>query len=157
MWLKADKTLAANDLQYLFFLESHSMGFKANKTLAANDLLTFFLFFIESHGMGFKAEKTLAAHPAWEPAHLDRIQRMYERDKNFTSVIIWSLGNEAGNNYNIFFFQQSSLEWIYISNEAGNHYNFSTNFSTVFSMVDLYHNPKPQALSPKPCTLNPKP
>jgi beta-galactosidase len=49
--------------------------------------------------MGFKADKTLAANPVWEPAHLDRIQRMYERDKNFTSVIIWSLGNEAGNNY----------------------------------------------------------
>ena len=52
---------------------------------------------IESHGMGFARDKTLAANPLWEAAHLDRIQRMYERDKNFTSIIIWSLGNEAGN------------------------------------------------------------
>ena len=51
---------------------------------------------IESHGMGFYS-KTLAANRAWERAHLDRVQRMYERDKNHACVIIWSLGNEAGN------------------------------------------------------------
>jgi hypothetical protein len=52
---------------------------------------------IESHGMGYAPDKTLAAKPEWEAAHLDRIQRTFERDKNFTCIIIWSLGNEAGN------------------------------------------------------------
>jgi beta-galactosidase len=33
---------------------------------------------------------------AWTPALLDRAARMVERDKNHPSVIIWSLGNEAG-------------------------------------------------------------
>jgi beta-galactosidase len=28
---------------------------------------------------------------------MDRIKRMYERDKNVTSVILWSMGNECGN------------------------------------------------------------
>ena len=51
---------------------------------------------VESHGMGF-GEKTLACHPDYHDAHLDRVQRMCERDKNHTSIIIWSLGNEAGN------------------------------------------------------------
>ena len=51
---------------------------------------------IESHGMGF-GDKTLACHPDYHDAHLDRVQRMCERDKNHTSIIIWSLGNEAGN------------------------------------------------------------
>ncbi|MEV4684825.1 glycoside hydrolase family 2 TIM barrel-domain containing protein [Streptomyces kurssanovii] len=32
----------------------------------------------------------------WTPALLDRAARMVERDKNHPSVIIWSLGNEAG-------------------------------------------------------------
>lgn len=50
---------------------------------------------IESHGMGY-GEKTLAKNPAWEAAHLYRTQRLIERDKNHASVIIWSLGNEAG-------------------------------------------------------------
>lgn len=34
--------------------------------------------------------------PAWEPACLDRIHNMVQRDKNHPSVIFWSLGNEAG-------------------------------------------------------------
>lgn len=32
----------------------------------------------------------------WEKELLDRTQRMYERDKNHTCVIMWSLGNESG-------------------------------------------------------------
>jgi len=51
---------------------------------------------IESHGMGYKPDVTLANRPEWKKAHLDRIQRMVERDKNHPCVIIWSMGNEAG-------------------------------------------------------------
>lgn len=51
---------------------------------------------IESHGMGYKPERTLGNNPSWKAAHLDRIERMMERDKNHPSVIIWSMGNEAG-------------------------------------------------------------
>jgi beta-galactosidase len=50
---------------------------------------------IESHGMGYE-ERTLAKNPLWGAAHLDRTMRMVERDKNHASIIIWSLGNEAG-------------------------------------------------------------
>ena len=32
----------------------------------------------------------------WSVAFLDRIERMFERDKNHTCVIMWSLGNEMG-------------------------------------------------------------
>ncbi|MEV4754483.1 glycoside hydrolase family 2 TIM barrel-domain containing protein [Micromonospora sp. NPDC049559] len=34
--------------------------------------------------------------PAWRDVYLDRMRRMVERDKNATSVVMWSLGNEAG-------------------------------------------------------------
>ena len=50
---------------------------------------------IESHGMGYGPE-SLAHVPSWKAAHLDRTLRMFERDKNHASVIVWSLGNEAG-------------------------------------------------------------
>ena len=50
---------------------------------------------IESHGMGY-GPKTLGQPPEWKTAHVDRVTRMVERDKNHPSVIIWSLGNEAG-------------------------------------------------------------
>ena len=54
---------------------------------------------IESHGMGY-GEKTLAKVPEFEAAHLERIRRMIQRDYNHPSVIIWSLGNEAGDGPN---------------------------------------------------------
>ena len=54
---------------------------------------------IESHGMGYGAE-SLAKDERWMDAHMFRTRNMYERDKNQPSVIIWSLGNEAGNGVN---------------------------------------------------------
>ena len=55
---------------------------------------------IESHGMGYEPDKTLGNNPVWLKAHLSRTKRMIERDKNQPSIIIWSLGNEAGNGSN---------------------------------------------------------
>ncbi|MFO8001289.1 MAG: glycoside hydrolase family 2 TIM barrel-domain containing protein, partial [Marinilabilia sp.] len=54
---------------------------------------------IESHGMGYD-EESLAKDPEWKEAHLYRTRNMFERSKNQPSVIIWSLGNEAGNGVN---------------------------------------------------------
>ena len=56
---------------------------------------------IESHGM-YYGEYSLAKKTNWEKAHVDRMVRMVERDKNHPSVIIWSMGNEAGNGVNFF-------------------------------------------------------
>ncbi|WP_257217461.1 MULTISPECIES: glycoside hydrolase family 2 TIM barrel-domain containing protein [Streptomyces] len=39
--------------------------------------------------------------PAWRAAYLDRVQRTVERDKNHPSIVIWSLGNEAGTGSNL--------------------------------------------------------
>jgi beta-galactosidase len=64
---------------------------------------------IESHGMGYDPDVTLANRPEWKKAHLDRIIRMVERDKNHASVIIWSLGNEAGDGTNF----EAASEWIH--------------------------------------------
>jgi beta-galactosidase len=56
--------------------------------------------FVESHGTGFHPDTTLADRAEWSPAHLDRMERMVERDKNHPSVILWSMGNEAGDGAN---------------------------------------------------------
>jgi beta-galactosidase len=56
---------------------------------------------IESHGM-YYGEHSLAKKESWEKAHVDRMIRMVERDKNHPSVIIWSMGNEAGNGDNFY-------------------------------------------------------
>lgn len=57
---------------------------------------------IESHGMGYDLTRTLANNPEWKTAHLERLERMVERDKNHPSIVIWSMGNEAGNGYNFY-------------------------------------------------------
>ena len=54
---------------------------------------------IESHGMGYGKE-SLAKDELWGDAHMYRTRNMFERDKNQPSIIIWSLGNEAGNGIN---------------------------------------------------------
>lgn len=56
---------------------------------------------IESHGYGYDHDKTLGNKPHWKEHHLDRTRRMVERDKNFPSIVIWSLGNEAGDGVNL--------------------------------------------------------
>jgi len=63
---------------------------------------------IESHGMGYAPDVTLGNNPLWEKAHLERMRRMVERDKNHPSVIIWSMGNEAGNGVNF----EAGYRWI---------------------------------------------
>ena len=62
---------------------------------------------IESHGMGYD-EKTLAKRDDYTLAHLERNQRNVQRSFNHPSVIIWSLGNEAGYGPNF----EKAYDWI---------------------------------------------
>lgn len=50
---------------------------------------------VESHGMGY-GDETLAKNPAYNKAHLERNERNVARNFNHPSIIVWSLGNEAG-------------------------------------------------------------
>jgi len=63
---------------------------------------------IESHGFHYAPKDTPAAKPEFEGMHLDRIQRMVERDKNHPSIIFWSMGNEAGDGINFV----KGYDWI---------------------------------------------
>ncbi|NRY59315.1 glycoside hydrolase family 2 TIM barrel-domain containing protein [Clostridium beijerinckii] len=56
---------------------------------------------LECHGIGSTGDKNLlSSDPQWIPAYMDRMVQVVERDKNFTSIIIWSVGNESGNGSN---------------------------------------------------------
>lgn len=54
---------------------------------------------LESHGMGYGKE-TLAIRPEFEQTHLERNERNVARNFNHPSIIVWSLGNEAGDGPN---------------------------------------------------------
>ena len=69
---------------------------------------------VESHGIGYDPDKTLANKPEWKLAHLQRIARMVERDKNHPSIIIWSMGNEAGDGTNF----EAASNWIHMRDNS---------------------------------------
>ncbi|GAA4573178.1 glycoside hydrolase family 2 TIM barrel-domain containing protein [Planotetraspora kaengkrachanensis] len=57
---------------------------------------------LETHGFGDVGwAGNPSDDPAWREAYLDRIRRTVERDKNHPSIVIWSLGNEAGTGANL--------------------------------------------------------
>lgn len=62
---------------------------------------------IESHGMGY-GDKTLAKNTDFEKAHLERNEANVKVYKNHPSIIVWSLGNEAGYGPNF----EKCYDWV---------------------------------------------
>lgn len=70
---------------------------------------------IETHGTQFNENLTPTLKPniisndkKWLPRFIDRVQRLYERDKNHASITMWSLGNESGGWKN----QDKCYDWL---------------------------------------------
>ena len=55
---------------------------------------------LETHKFGRRTDNTINRDPAWKEAHVDRMRRMVERDMNHPCVLMWSVGNEAGDGPN---------------------------------------------------------
>ncbi|HYP52301.1 MAG TPA: glycoside hydrolase family 2 TIM barrel-domain containing protein, partial [Pyrinomonadaceae bacterium] len=51
---------------------------------------------IESHGYGANDRQRVSDGEDFTDAHVERVRRTVERDKNHASIFLWSLGNEAG-------------------------------------------------------------
>lgn len=51
---------------------------------------------IETHGCFVKNIDLISDDPKWEKHYLDRVEALFERDKNHTCIVMWSMGNEAG-------------------------------------------------------------
>ena len=62
---------------------------------------------LESHGMGY-GDKTLAKNKDFELMHMERNQANVLTYKNHPSIIVWSLGNEAGYGPNF----EKCYDWI---------------------------------------------
>ena len=55
---------------------------------------------VESHGYGYDPGKTLANRPEYEKSHVERNVRMVRTFRNHPSIVMWSMGNEAGDGAN---------------------------------------------------------
>ena len=62
---------------------------------------------LESHGMGY-GDKTLAKNKDFELMHMERNQANVKSFKNHPSIIVWSMGNEAGYGPNF----EKVYDWI---------------------------------------------
>jgi len=51
---------------------------------------------VESHGLSYLKRVLPGDDPVWSAACVERMRRMVVRDRQFPSVLMWSLGNEAG-------------------------------------------------------------
>ena len=77
--------------------------------------------------------------PAWHDALVDRMVRTVERDKNHPSIVMWSLGNEAGTGQNL----AAMAAWTH-ARDAGRpvHYEgdytgaYTDVYSRMYSFVD---------------------
>ena len=54
------------------------------------------LYTVDEADLEDHANQSISDRKSWIPAFTDRIDRMILRDRNHPSVVIWSLGNEAG-------------------------------------------------------------
>ncbi len=100
---------------------------------------------LETHGMQPIGWDGLTDSPEWTEAYLDRAIRMYERDKNHASVIMWSLGNESGVGRN----QKAMADYLHrrnpenivhgedISRRIYNNGNYGTDFEKYNDCVDV--------------------
>ncbi|MFJ7244657.1 glycoside hydrolase family 2 TIM barrel-domain containing protein [Kitasatospora sp. NPDC098652] len=68
---------------------------------------------LETHGFEYADQERWQRNPSddprWRTACLDRIERTVERDKNRPSIILWSLGNEAGDGRNL----RAMADWLH--------------------------------------------
>ena len=63
---------------------------------------------LECHGIGSTGDKNyLSSDPNWKTSYMDRMKQVLVRNKNYSSIIIWSIGNESGNGTN----QQEMITW----------------------------------------------
>ncbi|MDH5085487.1 glycoside hydrolase family 2 TIM barrel-domain containing protein [Clostridium perfringens] len=109
-----------------------------------------FLELCDEYGLYLIGEANLESHDVrdflpgdmteWYGASLDRVKNMVERDKNHPSIVIWSLGNEAGGGetFNIL------SDWVHDNDKTRPvHYEGDYNDPTVSDIYShMYLSPK---------------
>jgi beta-galactosidase len=80
---------------------------------------------IESHGYGSSVPQRISMEPDFKQAHVQRVARMIERDKNHACIYAFSLGNEAGIGTNF----SAAKHWA-----KGHYPEFPINYEQAYSI-----------------------
>jgi beta-galactosidase len=110
---------------------------------------------IESHGRYYDLSTSFGNDKKWRNPHFERIARMYERDKNHTAVVTWSLGNEAGNGVNFY----EAYEWLKANDFRPVQYERAENDFNTDMIVPQYPSPRglinySKSKSPRPFIMS---
>jgi beta-galactosidase len=86
---------------------------------------------LETHGFELEGwAGNPSDDPRWEEQYLDRMRRTVERDKNRPSVVLWSLGNEAGVGRNL----AAMSAWVH-DRDPGRPVHYEPDHATAFTDV----------------------
>lgn len=91
---------------------------------------------LETHGVATNRNFP-GDDPEWREACVDRVRSMVERDKNHPSVVLWSLGNEAGSGENF----RVMTRWIHENDPTRPVHYYALDYTTGEidnDIVDVY-------------------
>lgn len=94
---------------------------------------------VETHGV--RRKNVPGDNPIWTHAVVDRMERMLLRDRNFTCIFMWSLGNEAGYGSNFSKMKEAGLK---LDPKRAFHYEGDYDISVSDVLSRMY--PSPQLL-----------
>ena len=116
-------------------VESH--GFVSITKLQIKDRHTLNIHQVMQRAHEMAAE-WVADNPEWTEAHVDRAVELVERFKNYTSILIWSLGNEASYGCNL----AAMYHWIKKADPSRIvHYERDRNAETADMYSAMYLHP----------------
>ncbi|MBN2796905.1 MAG: DUF4981 domain-containing protein [Clostridia bacterium] len=91
---------------------------------------------VETHGV--RRKNVPGDHPIWKNAVVDRLERMILRDRNYTCVFMWSLGNEAGYGQN---FNHMKAAGLSLDKTRAYHYEGDYDISVSDVLSRMYPTP----------------
>lgn len=96
---------------------------------------------VETHGV--RKKNVPGDNPIWTDAVVDRMERMVLRDRNHPSIVMWSLGNEAGCGSNFMEMKKAALE---LDSTRPFHYEGDTTLKVSDVLSMMYPTPEREEL-----------
>lgn len=109
---------------------------------------------LECHGFENTGDYNwISDHSAWKTSYVDRLERMVERDKNYPSILFWSLGNESGAGQNFMAMYNRAKEidpTRLVHYEGDRNAAYSDVYTTMYSWIERLENIGKEARGNKP-------